>query len=145
MSTLLSLGIHWLVWMHTWSPASYCLQAAALSKLLSCIRPSSVTYTEQRFWSLYNAICNVLLQLDLFQREAQVLASLSHPSIPTYIDYFEQDSGSDMAFYIVQVRRVLRWAGVSCGCMWLTQNNPPGAASKCNPALSLSDVSVFLL
>ncbi|MEW5312551.1 MAG: hypothetical protein WDW38_004178 [Sanguina aurantia] len=41
-------------------------------------------------------------QLDLFQREAQVLASLSHPSIPTYIDYFEQDLGSDMAFYIVQ-------------------------------------------
>jgi len=41
-------------------------------------------------------------QLDLFQREAQVLAGLSHPAIPRYIDYFEEDSERDRAFYIVQ-------------------------------------------
>jgi serine/threonine protein kinase len=43
-------------------------------------------------------------QLELFQREASVLSSLSHPSIPRYIDYFESDSASDRAFYIVQAQ-----------------------------------------
>ncbi len=32
----------------------------------------------------------------------QVLASLRHPSIPSYIDYFEQASEGDQSFYIVQ-------------------------------------------
>uniref|UniRef100_A0A7S0RK56 non-specific serine/threonine protein kinase n=1 Tax=Chlamydomonas leiostraca TaxID=1034604 RepID=A0A7S0RK56_9CHLO len=41
-------------------------------------------------------------QLDLFQREAQILGALSHPGIPKYIDYFEEDSERDRAFYIVQ-------------------------------------------
>jgi serine/threonine protein kinase len=41
-------------------------------------------------------------QLDLFQREAKVLASLQHPSIPRYIDYFEQDSEGGLGFFIVQ-------------------------------------------
>lgn len=42
-------------------------------------------------------------QLELFQREAAVLQSLAHPSIPRYLGYFEQDSDSDKAFYLVQV------------------------------------------
>jgi hypothetical protein len=29
--------------------------------------------------------------------------SLSHPGIPQYIDYFEEDTATDRAFYIVQV------------------------------------------
>lgn len=37
-------------------------------------------------------------QLELFEREAKVLASLSHPSIPKYVDYFESDEG----FFLVQ-------------------------------------------
>ena len=37
-------------------------------------------------------------QLELFQREAKVLASLSHPCIPKYIEYIE----SDGSFYLVQ-------------------------------------------
>lgn len=41
-------------------------------------------------------------QLELFQREAVVLQSLSHPGIPQYIDYFEEDTAADRAFYIVQ-------------------------------------------
>lgn len=41
-------------------------------------------------------------QLELFQREAQVLKGLSHPNIPKYIDYFEQDTATDRSFYIVQ-------------------------------------------
>ena len=42
-------------------------------------------------------------QLELFQREAVVLQGLAHPGIPAYIDYFEEDTATDRAFYIVQV------------------------------------------
>jgi serine/threonine protein kinase len=41
-------------------------------------------------------------QLDLFQREAQILENLSHPGIPKYIDSFEEDSASDRSFFLVQ-------------------------------------------
>ncbi|GJP36651.1 hypothetical protein CLOM_g21135 [Closterium sp. NIES-68] len=40
--------------------------------------------------------------LDLFEREARVLRSLNHPGIPQYIDYFEEDTATDKAFYLVQ-------------------------------------------
>ncbi|NET56538.1 MAG: serine/threonine protein kinase [Symploca sp. SIO2E6] len=45
--------------------------------------------------------------LELFEREAQVLATLNHPLIPNYLDYFqlevEEDSpNSDCRFYLVQ-------------------------------------------
>jgi len=41
-------------------------------------------------------------QLDLFKREAETLRGLSHPSIPALLDYFEEDSPDDRAFYIAQ-------------------------------------------
>jgi eukaryotic-like serine/threonine-protein kinase len=40
--------------------------------------------------------------IELFEREAKVLAQLNHPAIPQYIDYFQADSESDRQFYIVQ-------------------------------------------
>ncbi|MBE9041742.1 serine/threonine protein kinase [Oscillatoriales cyanobacterium LEGE 11467] len=40
--------------------------------------------------------------IDLFEREAQVLATLNHPSIPKYLDYFHRDTSSDRQFYLVQ-------------------------------------------
>ncbi|GBG86707.1 hypothetical protein CBR_g41771 [Chara braunii] len=40
--------------------------------------------------------------LELFEREARVLRSLSHPAIPEYLDYFEVDSAADRSFYLVQ-------------------------------------------
>lgn len=40
--------------------------------------------------------------LDLFQREVAVLRSLSHPSIPSYIDSFQIDISSDTLFVLVQ-------------------------------------------
>ena len=40
-------------------------------------------------------------QIELFQREAEVLAKLNHPAIPRYIDYFELETKSDRAFYLV--------------------------------------------
>jgi serine/threonine protein kinase len=41
-------------------------------------------------------------QLELFEREAQVLAQLSHPQIPQYLEYFHVDTPDNRAFYIVQ-------------------------------------------
>ena len=40
--------------------------------------------------------------LELFDREAKVLAQLAHPAIPRYLDYFQVDSDRDRNFYIVQ-------------------------------------------
>ena len=40
--------------------------------------------------------------LDLFEREAQVLSYLNHPAIPKYLDYFEIDTPENRLFYIVQ-------------------------------------------
>jgi eukaryotic-like serine/threonine-protein kinase len=40
--------------------------------------------------------------IELFEREAKVLAQLHHPAIPQYIDYFQVDSERDRQFYIVQ-------------------------------------------
>lgn len=41
-------------------------------------------------------------QLELFEREAQVLAQLNHPQIPQYVEYFHLDTSDNRAFYIVQ-------------------------------------------
>jgi serine/threonine protein kinase len=40
--------------------------------------------------------------LELFEREAQVLAKLDHSAIPKYIDYFAIDTPQNRSFYIVQ-------------------------------------------
>jgi serine/threonine protein kinase len=40
--------------------------------------------------------------LELFEREAKVLAQLDHAAIPRYLDYFQIDSAQDRDFYIVQ-------------------------------------------
>lgn len=42
-------------------------------------------------------------QLQLFEREAKALESLSHSGIPRYIDYFEVDTTEDRGFFLVQV------------------------------------------
>ena len=40
--------------------------------------------------------------LQLFEREAKILKSLSHPAIPEYVDYFEIDTEGDVKFCLVQ-------------------------------------------
>jgi serine/threonine protein kinase len=40
--------------------------------------------------------------LKLFEREAETLKSLSHPSIPRYLDYFEVNSPQLKGFALVQ-------------------------------------------
>jgi serine/threonine protein kinase len=41
-------------------------------------------------------------QLELFEREANVLSQLHHPQIPQYLEYFHIDTPDNRAFYIVQ-------------------------------------------
>ena len=41
-------------------------------------------------------------QIELFQREAEVLAKLDYPAIPKYIDYFDIETKTDKAFCLVQ-------------------------------------------
>ncbi|MEC4984780.1 MAG: serine/threonine-protein kinase [Oscillatoria sp. PMC 1068.18] len=40
--------------------------------------------------------------LELFEREAKILANLKHPGIPQYIDYFSEDTEDNRHFYLVQ-------------------------------------------
>lgn len=40
--------------------------------------------------------------LELFEREAKVLAKLNHPGIPKYLDYFHWDTPNDRRFYLIQ-------------------------------------------
>lgn len=40
--------------------------------------------------------------LELFEREAKILANLEYPGIPQYIDYFQVETEQEKAFYIVQ-------------------------------------------
>ena len=40
--------------------------------------------------------------VELFEREAKILATLNHPAIPKYLEYFYQDTPSDRLFYLVQ-------------------------------------------
>lgn len=41
--------------------------------------------------------------LELLQRKAATLRGLSHPGIPAYLDYFEEDTEKDVGFFLVQV------------------------------------------
>ena len=40
--------------------------------------------------------------IELFEREAKILAQLHHPAIPRYLNYFEIDTAQDRSFYIIQ-------------------------------------------
>jgi len=40
--------------------------------------------------------------MELFEREARVLAQLNYPSIPKYLDYFQVDTPQNRSFYISQ-------------------------------------------
>ncbi len=40
--------------------------------------------------------------MELFEREAKILAQLNHPSIPDYLEYFDADTDGEKHFYIAQ-------------------------------------------
>lgn len=41
-------------------------------------------------------------QIEMFEREAKILAQLKHPAIPRYLNYFQLETSEDICFYIVQ-------------------------------------------
>ena len=41
-------------------------------------------------------------KMELFEREAQILSGLNHPSIPRYLDYFQVNTPENLSFYIAQ-------------------------------------------
>lgn len=41
-------------------------------------------------------------QLELFEREAQILKKLNHPNIPCYLNYFQIDTAESRTFYLAQ-------------------------------------------
>jgi len=64
-------------------------------------------------------------QLDLFERESGMLKSISHPSVPRYLDYFETQSESDLSWYLVQE---------------LAPGRSLGASMRANQRLELDEV-----
>ncbi len=40
--------------------------------------------------------------LELFEREAKVIANLHHPQIPKYLNYFYIDTKQDRRFYLIR-------------------------------------------
>ncbi|MEA5418485.1 serine/threonine-protein kinase [Spirulina sp. CCNP1310] len=57
--------------------------------------------------------------IELFEREAKILAQLDHPAIPKYLDYFEWEEGGDLLFCLVQ-----EWVrGVSLR-QWVNKRGP---------------------
>ncbi len=71
---------------------------------------SGISYEAEDQTSRKTVVVKVLLlsqvadwsTLDLFEREAQVLAQLNHPAIPQYIEAFHTDTATNRALYIVR-------------------------------------------
>ncbi|MEM6401556.1 MAG: serine/threonine-protein kinase, partial [Cyanobacteria bacterium P01_D01_bin.116] len=40
--------------------------------------------------------------MELFEREAKILAQLNHPAIPDYLEYFDAETNGEKHFYIAQ-------------------------------------------
>lgn len=77
-------------------------------------------------------------QLELFEREAATLQSLSHRGIPRYLRYFEEDTAADRAFFLVQASPgVLPRATVRGWVEWLGRSAGGGRGGKCAFCLQL--------
>jgi eukaryotic-like serine/threonine-protein kinase len=77
--------------------------------------------------------------IELFEREAKVLASLKHPAIPAYIDYFTEDSERDRYFYLVQELAV----GVSLDKLTIQGREPKEEELK-QIAIQILEVLIYL-
>ena len=57
-----------------------------------CVALKALSFRQVNEWKV----------LELFEREAKILAQLDHPAIAKYLDYFQIDHDRDRDFYIVQ-------------------------------------------
>jgi hypothetical protein len=78
-------------------------------------------------------------QLELLEREVEVLKTLNHPSIPQYLDYFEVDSETDRVFYIVQ-----QLAPGKTLAQWVEQGWRGTEAEVKNIAAQILDILAYL-
>lgn len=71
---------------------------------------SGITYLAQDFQNNKNVALKALSlhrindwkALELFEREAKILAQLNHPAIPDYLEYFDAETNGEKHFYIAQ-------------------------------------------
>lgn len=76
---------------------------------------------------------------DLFAREARVLASLNHPRIPEFIEYFKQEEDDDLFLYLVTARA----PGKSLAA-WVQAGWRPTEGEVCSIARSVLGVLEYL-
>ncbi len=77
--------------------------------------------------------------IELFEREARVLAHLDHPKIPHYIDHFQIDLPTNRDFYLVQ-----QLAPGQPLADWIEQGWQPTAAEVRAIAKQVLDILVYL-
>lgn len=71
---------------------------------------SGITYLAQDLLNNQNVALKALSlhritdwkAMELFEREAKILAQLNHPAIPQYLEYFDADTEGEKYFYIAQ-------------------------------------------
>lgn len=76
------------------------------------------------------------LNLDNFQREASILASLSHPAIPKVYDFFSQDSKSYLVLEYID--------GIDLEEVWQRARGPLPVKDVVNWALQICNVLAYL-
>ncbi|MBI3734178.1 MAG: PQQ-binding-like beta-propeller repeat protein, partial [Chloroflexi bacterium] len=76
------------------------------------------------------------MNLENFEREANILASLSHPAVPRVYDFFSQDSRSYLVMEFID--------GTDLEKIWARANGPLDANDVVNWALQLCDVLSYL-
>ena len=77
--------------------------------------------------------------IELFERESQILAQLNHPAIPCYLDYFQIETDKDNYFYIAQQLA----PGKSLQELIETGWNPDESAVK-DIAIQILDILIYL-
>ena len=71
---------------------------------------SGITYLAQDLQNSNNVALKALSlhrmtdlkAMELFEREAKILAQINHPAIPQYLEYFDTETDGEKYFYIAQ-------------------------------------------
>jgi serine/threonine protein kinase len=77
--------------------------------------------------------------MELFEREARILAQLNHPAIPHYLNYFQVDTAQDRSFYIAQ-----QLAPGKSLAVWVENGWHPDEARVRQIAIQILSILVYL-